>query len=240
MLELPVRVERVRLLLATLDNPYPRPHGALQADSGPSASRYVPCETCRASGSVHRRGGWVMCLVCDGAGEKRRTDEPPWDAYVRMPLDVAVGLPTAPPARPLAPGLEESTYGWERARAAYDRHGSYRELRRRLAWLAEENPRRYRLVRTVLVDGNDVDLGARAERELALGVLMIAMRMRSVRVPRWLLEREHANERTETIRDLAAAGMAAGEIAKRTGASKRATRRKLRRIALGSGGAGTP
>jgi len=230
MPELAVRVERVGLLLATMNDPYPRPRGALDTQSGPSASRYLPCETCRASGWVHRRGGWVLCLVCDGRAWKRRQDEPQWDAYLEMPLEDAVGLPTAPPARQVDPALDASSFAWERVRATYDRHGSYRELRLWLEWLADAAPWRYRLVRTVLVDGDDLELDAAGERELRLGVLMIAVRMRTVRVPKWLLEREASNGRNQTIQSLAAEGRTAGEIARKLGIPKSTVRKYLKRM----------
>src|SRR5262245_22830839 len=99
MPELRTRVERVRLLLATMDDPYPPPRGALRTDPGPAASRYVPCETCRASGWLHQRDGWHLCLICDGRRWKRRQDEPQWDAYTNLPLEVAVQLPRAAPGR---------------------------------------------------------------------------------------------------------------------------------------------
>src|SRR5215831_16765105 len=78
--ELSERVQSVRLLLVTLNDPYPRPRSLLVPDSGPAASRYVPCETCRQTGEVRVRGGWALCLACDGVGWKRREHgERPWD-----------------------------------------------------------------------------------------------------------------------------------------------------------------
>jgi len=241
MPELAQRVERVRLLLATLNDPYPTPRGALVSDPGPSPSRYVPCETCRTSGWARKRGGWVLCLACDGDGWRRRArDEPAWDAYVQLPIEVAVSLPRAAPRPPVDPEVFEHQFTWERLREAYDRSGSYAELRRWLDWLSIENPRRYRLVRGVLVEQNLEPMGAHVEHELQLGVVMIALRMRTVRVPKWVVERAQAAERREGIEELAAAGMAAGEIAKRVGMSKRAVRRKLARIAVSSRRAGAP
>ncbi len=148
------RVQRVKVLLETLEDPYPTPRSALRSDSGPAASRYVPCETCRRSGWVRRRRGTVLCLACDGDGWRRRQrDEGEWDAYVGLPVQEAVALPVQPAPRPRSAFEGDARgYAWERLRASYERHGSYRELRLRLAQLAGEQPRRHRLVRVVLVE----------------------------------------------------------------------------------------
>jgi hypothetical protein len=74
------RVQRVVILLESLNDPYPTPRIALVPDSGPAPSRYVPCETCSRRGEVRVRGGWQLCLLCDGRGEKKRENEPAWDA----------------------------------------------------------------------------------------------------------------------------------------------------------------
>jgi hypothetical protein len=119
-------------------------------------------------------------------------------------------------------------FAWERARRSYDRHGSYATLRRQLDWLAGASPRRYRLVRAVLVEHEPRELGELAAVELDLGVVMIARRMPTVRVPPWLIERSAAAEQRETIAELAASGMSASQIAKRLGVSKKAAKRKLK------------
>lgn len=238
MSELERRVERVRLLLRSLNDPYPTPQGALSPDAGPAASRYVPCETCRRSGVVRARGGWLLCLVCDGTGLKRRSDEPEYDLYLELPLEEALRLPsTAAPRSRSSAESGEDRFGWERALEAHERHGSYGELRRVLEWLAEANPRRYRLVRVALIDQTGVTLSTVAQREVDLGVISIALKMRRVKVPYWLREPGHE---PETVGSLAAAGMQAGEIARKLGMSKRAVRRKLRGKEVGSGQAGIP
>lgn len=227
-MQLEERVARVGLLLASLDDAYPRPQGALKTDPGPSPSRYVPCETCRQRGEVRAAGGWKACLVCDGSGWKRRTDEQPYDAYIGLPIEVALELPTELP-RVVPEVVAVETYGWERARARQDQLGSYAELRRQLDWLSIVNPRRCHLV-----------LVRRDHPEAQLGVVAIALRMRRVKVPYWLLERDESHRRNDTIDDLAAAGMRAGEIARRLGMTKAAVRRKLKRKAVGSEPAGIP
>jgi len=181
---------------------------------------------------VKRRREWFLCLVCDGAGWKRRTraEKVEWDAYLELPVEQAVGLPTMPVGRrrdDAALAAQEVAYGWERARRAHDRHGSYGELRRALSWLAVVEPERHALIRAVLVDHEQRRLGRVEQAGLELGVIALALRMRTVRVPPWLIERSAAEERRESVEALAAAGLGAGEIARRLGLSKKAVRRRL-------------
>ena len=240
MSDLAERVTSVRLLLRTLNDPYPRPHGALRSDSGPAASRWEPCESCQQRGWIKTRGRWILCFVCDGRGwRRRRARDQAWDAYLEMPVEEAVTLPvmaTSPQARlqrlqdeadEREGRLDRLAYGWERVLASYERHGSYRELRRQLTWLAAHHPRRYRLVRTVLVDDEPRRLSPEDRVHLDLGVLAIAMRMRSVRVPRWLVEHDAART-NDSIASLAAEGMSPGTIARRLGITKEKVRRVLR------------
>lgn len=226
------KVHGVRLLLGSLNDPYPTPQGALRPDSGPAPSRYLPCETCRSTGRIRARGGFLVCLVCDGTGEKRRRrDDADFDAYMRMPVEEANELPREPePARvyrPVEPGAE--SYAWERAQQAHERCGSYRELRLHLDWLRQAHPRWHALVKAVLVEHEPRELGPRAALELDLGVLALAMRMRSVRVPRWL--REPAAVTTGTsVAVLHSRGLQPGEIARMLGLTKKAVRRQLKRV----------
>lgn len=226
-MDLADRVQRVRLLLDTLNDPYPSPHTSLEPDSGPAPSRYVPCETCRRRGWIRRRQGETLCLGCDGRGWRRRAhDDVAWDAYLEMPLDEAAELGRESlPARLPAEG--EPPYVWERLLHLYERHGSYRELRRRLDALALSHPHRYRLVRAVLVDHEPRRLDERAALELELGVVHLAMRMRAVRVPAWLWERSAAAE-NRSIESLAAMGMKPGKIALALGITRERVKRTLR------------
>src|SRR5262245_5411810 len=229
------RVVRVRLLLETLEDPYPTPRGALQTDSGPAPSRYVPCETCQGHGERRERRGWVICLVCDGRGEKRREREPAWDAYVGLPLDEANALPRAPTLSSTVPEhVHEQTYMWERLRRTYDRHGSYAQVRTQLDWLSLVAPQRFHLVRVVLVEHQPREIDSTMHREMCFGVVMIARRIPNPRVPPWLIERTAAEEKRDSIAALAADGFTAGQIAKRIGLPKEAVRRKLKGIALAS------
>jgi hypothetical protein len=227
-MQLAERVHRVRLLLGSLEEPYPTPQGALRPLSGPAPSRYLPCETCRSTGRRRVRGGFVVCLLCGGTGEKRRERfDVPWDAYMGLPVTEANELPREPePAR--LPPPEDAGFGWERSLAAHERYGSYRELRRQLDWLRQSHPRRHQLVRTILIEHQERDLSPGAALDLDLAVVSIALRMRTVRVPRWL--REPAQQPTQTVATLAAVGLRAGEIARILGLTKKAVRRQLKRI----------
>lgn len=235
MADLAERVIRVRLLLETLNDPYPTPRGALDPDSGPAASRYVPCETCRGRGELRERSRWVLCLICDGRGWKRREDEPEWDAYVELPLVEANALPREPTTRTVLPdAVRDETYGWERLRQTYDRHGSYKQVRVQLDWLSLVRPVRFQLVQAVLVNHEPRLLDVAMQLEMQLGVVMIARRISVVRVPPWLIERSAAAEKRNTIEALAADGFGAGQIARRLGLSKESVRRKLKGNAVGS------
>jgi DNA-binding transcriptional ArsR family regulator len=234
-MQLAEKVHGVRLLLESLDDPYPTPQAALRPDSGPAPSKYVPCETCRATGVVRRRRGVFVCLICDGTGRKRReAGDPEWDAYLGMPLAEAAELPREQLPAPAAPGPDEG-YAWERAQRAHERAGSYRELRRHLEWLREAHPRWHQLIQAVLVEHAERELGPRAALELELGVVSLALRMRSVRVPRWL--REPIAPAHQTVATLAAVGLKAGEIARALGMTKKAVRRQLKRVESRAAGA---
>ena len=228
VVDLQDRVARVRLLLLTLDDPYPTPRGALRSDSGPAASRYVPCETCRRQGRLRTRSGLVLCMSCDGAGWRRReAGEPEWDRYVELPVAEAVDLPTMGGGQLAQNSQVDDAYSWEVARSSYDRHGSYKEVRLRLDWLGIVEPFRATLVRTVLVHKEPRFLTDYDEVEMDLGVVQITLRMRSIRVPPWIMERSAASERRETIAALHADGYSAGEIARKTGMSRKAVRRRI-------------
>lgn len=183
---------------------------------------------------MRTRQGWQLCLVCDGAGWKRRETEPAWDGYLEMPLEEAAQLPR-PSSVTRHETVGEDGFTWERLRRRYDRHGSYQELRRNLDRLSLTHRRRYRLVRAVLVDHEPRTLDETARFDLELGVLTIALGMRTVRVPGWLIERTEAVRRSDTIATLLETGMSAGEIARRLGVSRRAIIRKMRRDGVESG-----
>jgi hypothetical protein len=237
--ELDKKVEGVRLLLGSLNDPYPTLRSALRPDSGPAASKYLPCETCHGTGAARARSGFVFCLLCDGTGQRRRRHgDPKWDAYLHLPLEDAASLPREPSVRrarePEPPG--EEAYGWERQLRIQDRQGSYPELRRHLDWLRGDRPRRHYLIQVVLIEQLPREVTDRAQLEIDLGVVSLALRMRSVRVPRWL--RETVPRPVDTVAALAASGLQAGEIARMLGMTKKAVRRQLKRV--DSAAAGVP
>lgn len=223
------RVARVRILLGSMNDWLPSPQGALRSDSGPAASKYVPCETCRTTGWIRARSGRFLCLVCDGVGWKRRgAGEAEWCAYTGLPVEQAASLPVMTTSRPqLTSTTIEESYPWERAHRAYERHGSYKELRIRLDQLGDVHRPRQRLIKLVLVDKEPVALAPEYEVEMSLGVTWIALRMRSVRVPTWIMERSRAAEKRETVAALHADGYSVGEIARRTGLTRKAIRRRI-------------
>lgn len=228
--DLAERVQRVRLLLETLNDPYPQPRTSLRPDSGPAASHYIPCETCKRSGWIRRRREPVLCLACDGVGWRRRQHgELEWDAYVELPVSEAVSLPVGTaPRRPVLAAGEESPYQWERLREAYDRRGSYREVRQRLDELGTVAPRRHRLIRIVLVEQQPRQLDDLDRLDLDLGVVTITLRMRSIRVPPWLMEHERTTTNASVV-ELAADGFKPGAIASRLGLSREQVKRTLRK-----------
>ena len=231
MPDLAERVGKVRLLLETLHDPYPTTRPTMRPEPGPAASRYVPCEACHRHGWARTRRGVVLCLVCDGAGwRRRRSDDEAWDAYIGLPVTEAVQLPVEAAHRPrdLDAG-EESPYGWERLQAAYEARGSYREVRRCLGLLARERPWRHHLVCVVVVENQPRQLSRWDELEVDLGVVWITLRMRSIRVPPWLLEHERI-ERNEEIQALANIGLTPSQIALQIGLEKEAVKRQLRRL----------
>jgi len=221
------RVQRTRLLLDTLNDPYPTPRSLLEPDAGPAASRYVPCDTCRRQGWIRKRRVEVLCLACDGRGWRRRAhDDEPWDAYLEMTLADAADLPREPGRK--TPVTTDDAYGWERLQRAYNRHGSYDELRRQLGRLARTHPGRHGLVVAVLVEHEPRRLDASTALHLELGVVTIAIRMRTVRVPSWLWERSAAAE-NRSVEALAALGWKPGRIAQTLGLPRERVKRTLRR-----------
>lgn len=237
------RVHKVRLLLVTLNDGYPTPQGSLDAPSGVSEGRRVPCDDCKRRGRIRTRQGEVLCLLCDGSGWKRRTVEDPWDEYVGLPTAEAAQLPVMPSAPPvdaiLARLADEQAeregrlaglaYGWERARAAAERRGSYRELRRSLDRMRDERPGWHRLLVAKLVNDEPRAYTARAATVVELGIVWVALDMRGpVKVPHWVMERERADRARDSVELLAHDGLSPAQIATRLGMSRKAVKRRLR------------
>lgn len=244
MRDLPQRVASVRLLLETLDDPYPTPRGSLRSDSGPAASRYVPCVDCKRQGWLKRRGGVLaLCLSCDGRGWRRRKGaEEAWDTYTGLPVVEAAALPVEPVVRSaassarLARDREEErsgsyrqlAHGWERTKALYERHGSYAELRTKLSRLHDEQPRRAVLVVSIHVEHNPRELTPRDSANLVLGVTQLALWMPRIKVPRFLVE-ETQRDANDAVTTLSQSGMSPGQIAAHLGMDRDRVKRTLRR-----------
>lgn len=255
MSDLADRVLRVRLLCDTVNDPYPVPRAAVETPSGPSPSRYVPCETCKGRGRIKLRSGTALCLVCDGLGERRRVaGDDEWDAYIGLPVVEAAQLPVEPSVTTvglLARREEEqreregdfsrSAYGWERALRLRDRHGSYRELGRALGVERVKDPRRHLLIQRVLIDHEPIVLSPAASTLLDIGVLSLAVTMRGpIRVPTWVMEQAKADRVERYVLDLVREGLPVREIARRTNLTPGAVRRRIRRNGVDSGGRRSP
>jgi len=149
-------------------------------------------------------------------------------------------MPSAPPVDAILARLADEqaeregrlaglAYGWERARAAHERRGSYRELRRSLEELHGERPGWHRLVLAKLVYQEPRLYTETAELAVALGVGWIAREMRGpVRVPHWVMERARADAARDSILVLSRDGMSPAQIASRLGMSRKSVKRRLR------------
>lgn len=204
------------------------PHVTFLTPSGPSASKFVPCETCRAQGRVRVRSGWRLCLVCDGTGEKVRSfGDPPWDMYMGMPLTDAMMLYEASLDTPSvraqcrARAGSDDMFAWERRRLMYERAGSYRSLERAIEKMRVEYPDGYESLRRRFYWGtaSSIELENRA-------VVWLAREMRSVRVPRWIAPRASMRDRALA---LSAQGFGVGSIGKMLNVKRVTVRRWVRK-----------
>jgi hypothetical protein len=251
------RVQLVRILLASLLDYLPTPLTASglirrSVPSGPAPGKRVPCDYCRRVGRVRVIRGYRACPVCEGSGWRTRRgprDKPthpgyeePWDEYTEQPVAEAVQHPPAMTSylvdrtleriereQSLRDGDDSSErYGWERERIAFDRRGSYNELRRALKLLHRKWPPGYLQVRRTYLRGlafeqtNDDRLYLQAAEE------WLARVMRGpIRVPPWLQERS-TERRQRSVSELVAEGLTAGQIAKVLRVPKQKVRRLLR------------
>lgn len=196
------------------------------SQSGPAQGKRVPCERCRRTGKVLDRGirKMIPCVLCAGTGwRRRRAGDESWDEYTGARL-ATNGETRSMTLREIEHELDRLDrcererqgrtahlrYQFERARAARDREGSYRELERVLELRRHEQP--FLVVAT------------------APGILWVAVRMRgTVHVPEWA-EPELAAAREPVVRELAYVyDWSTGEIGKCLGLSREKVQRILKR-----------
>lgn len=241
-------LRQVRLLLDTQDDYLPGPSSISLGDmSGPAPSSRRPCDDCRRTGFTTHG----LCLVCNGTGLRRatlreqRTDG--WDEYVEAPVADAVvpqlsaGHDRLAEIRRLDASISkiqrtldakagkhvEEAFSWERMRAAYERAGSYKELRRCLGDLRHRWPEGYAVVRRVYT----IRLNTLSSRERTIEdmcVRWLAQEMKDVRVPPWV-EQYASEQRNDTIESLHAQGLTPGVIARRLRIPKEKVRNVLRK-----------
>lgn len=245
------RCRRTRLLLATADDPYPRPRdslGSLEGRvDGPAPGRRVPCGICLRTG--HVAGARTLCPGCGGSGWRRRAKgEDAWDEYTGEPVagDGSSRAHKVPfrleddyrklgeqldrVNRSIAEreGIFTDAYAWERARVVWDRLGSYRELRVALTALKDAWPTGYSVIRAVWIMDLPVKMIGSAHRVEDEAVSWIAVKMPDeIRVPPWLLEDAKAH-RVKTVADYVSEGKTAGEIARVLNVSKKKVQRLMK------------
>lgn len=117
--------------------------------------------------------------------------------------------------RSRAGDFDHEAFGWERAREAQDRNGSYAELRRVLRVLECANERLYRA--TLRAPHWPISAHDELPLATALGVRVVARGMRGeVRVPSWL-DGPLQRFREGSVAELYALGVKPNQIAKRLG-----------------------
>jgi hypothetical protein len=196
---LEVRVNRIRVLLATRNDYLIEPHRS-EEQRQLTPSKFVPC-----AGLGHSGKG---CSNCGGSGtRRRRADDPGWDAYTRtwlatseqpedprymtpQELDAAIEHLERDAAE--REGREDEELAakdelwWERARNQRDRSGSYNDLERVLEQLYSGDVQFLELYQAGLVRRTPA-----AERREHRLLLDIEQRMpRRIMVPQWAYDRE--------------------------------------------------
>ena len=246
------RCRRVRLLLATQNDAYPRPNDSLGSLaghlSGPAPSRRVPCGVCLRTGYT---AGRRICLACGGFGwRKRRKGDDPFDEYTGEPVAAPGSKSAHAPAFRLEDdyrrlgvqlervqrtlnareGAQNDAYGWERARAAQERLGSYRELRKALEGLQRLSPNGYSVVRAAWMVDVPVTLVGRTQAIEQAAVVWLQSQMPGeIRVPPWLMV-DGYRERRSLFEQLVAAGRSASEIAKALDLPKKRVKKMLKTV----------
>lgn len=237
------RERNVRALLETINDPYQLPRHQ-PVDSGPAASKRVPCETCLRTGWVTDSSRVWPCGGCGGRGwRRRRKGDQEWDEYLNMPVATA-GL--KPPAREFKLDEDIRRLWFEiqklervdepdnddllKALSSKDwleKRGSYRELRRALAVLERRSPCVWGAVQRVYLRNVDTRSSRRFRLLEEIGVAFLAQEMRGpIRIPH-AYQVDEAQRRVKGVVELAGEGMKAGEIARRLMIPKRKVQRIL-------------
>lgn len=240
------------MLLATADDPYPRPKDSLDREGkldGPAPGKRVPCGVCVRTGKV--AGARELCPLCGGTGwRRRRKGEDPWDEYTGLPVSDTdsgrahktpftleddyrkLGIQLDRVNRSIAEreGVAQDAYAWETARKVWDRMGSYPELRAALRALQLFSPVSYGVVRAVWIMDLPVKVIGRVKLIEYGSIVWIQERMPDpIKVPPWLLE-DAKSERQKTVADLMSEGKTAGEIARLLNVSKKKVQRLMKGV----------
>lgn len=244
------RCRRVRLLLASVNDPYPTPHDSIGSLAGhlpgPAPSRRVPCSVCLRTGFT---AGRRICPLCGGSGwRRRRKGEDPFDEYTGEPVvdggssakhgapfrleddyrRLGEQLDQIEQAQQERQGVYSEMYGWEKAREAQERLGSYRELKRALGALQELSPNIYGVVRARWLFGVPVNLIGRAVAIEQAAIIWVQGEMRGeIRVPPWLLI-DLFQQRKSRFEQLVQGGYSASEIASYLDLPKKRVKKMLR------------
>jgi hypothetical protein len=206
----------------------------------------VPCGVCARTGRV---AGAKLCLICGGSGWRRRlAGEDPFDEYTGEPIADAASSPkhSAPfrledDYRKLGQQLEQvqrsidaregvysDAYGWERAREAWERLGSYQSLRAALSALQVEHPQGYSVIRAVHLAGVPARMIGRTKMIEAAAVIWLQAEMPGpIHVPPWLMI-EHFRERKLSFVQLVDAGRSASQIARELNLPKKRVKKMLK------------
>lgn len=229
------RVERIRVLLRTRNDYLPQPKTTeLSSMPGPAPGRLTKCLDCRSGRTKYG----TECPVCHGEGwVPRRAGDIAYDDYTRervvseedaKPRTMTMAELSVSISRLEAEELarqgryEGEQFGWERARVARDRTGSYVELERAL----EELPQGSGRFLTLYYEG--VICGPTADEVEAILVRDIERRMpRNIRIPDWAYD-EETMRLVAQVKEMGK-HLDAGEIGYRLGMSTRRVKELLGR-----------
>lgn len=125
-------------------------------------------------------------------------------------------------------GVYSDAYGWERAREAWERLGSYQSLRTALTALQGAHPDGYAVLRSVYMLGTPVKMVGRVHRIEHAAVVWVQDAMPGeIKVPPWLMT-DVFKERRTTFAQLVEAGRSASQIALALNISKKRVKKMLK------------